>query len=45
MTPDGNRIVVVLDASVPIQPGPAIPQFEVVLNWFDELKQRVPAGQ
>ena len=42
MTPDGQWMVVALDASVPIQPGPAIPQFEVVLNWFDELKRRVP---
>lgn len=42
ITPDGKRIVGAIDASQTQSGTPAAPQFQVVLNWFDELKQRVP---
>lgn len=35
--PDGKRFIGVVPAS-----GAAVGQINVVLNWFDELKQRVP---
>jgi serine/threonine-protein kinase len=40
MTPDGKHFVVVLDATD--APAGALAEFEVVLNWTEELKQRVP---
>jgi hypothetical protein len=41
--PDG-RFIGVVPASEPESSGaPATPQFRVVLNWFEELKARVPA--
>jgi len=41
VTPDG-RFLGVVDATLP-QPGnTSAPQIQVVLNWFEELKQRVP---
>jgi hypothetical protein len=36
ITPDGQRFVGV------VQSGPSTSQVRVVLNWFEELKQRVP---
>jgi serine/threonine-protein kinase len=40
--PDGKRFIGVADAA-PSQPGaPVAPQIQVVLNWFTELRQRVP---
>ena len=42
VTPDGKRFIAVADAAHS-QPGaPVAPQIQVVLNWFEELKQRVP---
>jgi hypothetical protein len=41
VTPDG-RFIGVIDAN--LGPGSAAaPQIEIVLNWFEELKARVPA--
>ena len=39
--PDGKRFVMVTQGDVP-PPEPS--QINVVLDWFDELKQRVPTG-
>ena len=41
MTPDG-RILGVIAAGQTASGGPAAPQIQVVLNWFEELKARVP---
>lgn len=38
--PDGRLLGVVLPGQTPT--GPAAQQIQVVLNWFEELKQRVP---
>ena len=42
--PDGKKIIGTADASAdPASSGtPAGPQIRVVLNWFEDLKQRVP---
>ena len=44
MTPDGKRIIGVIDAATPTTTVGAAtsPQIQVVLNWFEELKQRAP---
>ena len=42
ITPDGTRFIAVVDATQNQDEAPVAPQFHVVLNWFDELKQRVP---
>ena len=39
VTPDGQRFVM---TTVSDQPQNALTQINVVLNWFEELKQRVP---
>ena len=44
VTPDGKLIAVVASGQDPSGP-PATPEIRVVLNWFEELKQRVPTGQ
>jgi len=42
IAPDGKRFVTVADAA-PTEPGaPTAPQIRVVLNWVEDLKQRVP---
>ena len=43
VTPDGQRFLMIKDARA--KPGSAPPpeQINVVLNWTEELKQRVPA--
>jgi Tol biopolymer transport system component len=41
VTPDG-RFLGVIDATLPQLGNPTAPQIQVVLNWFEELKQRVP---
>jgi len=42
ITPDGKYFVGVVNADR-AQPGtPAVPQIQVVLNWFSELQERVP---
>ena len=42
ITPDGTRFIAVVDATQNQDEAPVAPQFHVVLNWFDELKQKVP---
>ena len=42
ITPDGTRFIAVVDATQNQDEAPVAPQFHVVLNWFDGLKQRVP---
>ena len=45
LTPDG-KILGLIDTSELIQSGnPGAPEFRVVLNWFEELKARVPTKQ
>ena len=42
ITPDGKYFIVMLPAST-TDPGKAAPpQINITLNWFEELKQRVP---
>ena len=38
MDPDGRRFL----AIQPVDPEPAVTQIHVVLNWFEELKEKVP---
>jgi len=42
VTPDGKRFLMIKDAAV--KPGAGAPpqQINIVLNWIEELKQRVP---
>ena len=42
ISPDGQRFLM---TKVPDQPQAALTQIHIVLNWFEELKRRVPAGQ
>jgi len=42
ITPDGKQLVVILPASQTQNNQSAVPQMNVVLNWVEELKQRVP---
>ena len=43
MTPDGKIVGIITAGSGQTQAGtPAAPQIQVVLNWFEELKARVP---
>ena len=42
MSPDGERLLMVFPADRPETGEPARPQINVVLNWFEELKERVP---
>ena len=45
LAPDG-KIIGLVDASEQTQSGnPAAPEFRVVINWFEELKQRVPVAK
>jgi serine/threonine-protein kinase len=45
ITPDGKQFVVVLQANPPEgNPSPTV-QINVVQNWFEELKQRLPVKQ
>jgi serine/threonine-protein kinase len=41
VSPDGKRFLMIKDA--PADPAPT-PQLHVVLNWFEELRRRVPTG-
>jgi serine/threonine-protein kinase len=43
VTPDGARLLRVIDARQSQSGTPSAPQMQVVLNWFEELKARVPA--
>jgi Tol biopolymer transport system component/predicted Ser/Thr protein kinase len=42
VTPDGNRFLMMKDAAAKPGSAPLPQQIDVVLNWFEELKQRVP---
>ncbi len=42
MSPDGERLLMVFPADQPDTGEPARPQINIVLNWFEELKERVP---
>jgi serine/threonine-protein kinase len=45
ITPDGNRFIRVVDVDAAKRNGPPPnPTLNVVLNWFEELKQRVPVN-
>ena len=39
---DGKKLIGVADADSGATPSSGTPQIQVVLNWFEELKQRVP---
>ena len=42
VTPDGERLLMVFPVDQPDSGEPARPQINIVLNWFEELKDRVP---
>ena len=42
ITPDGERFIMVFPADQADSSEPARPQINIVLNWFEELKERVP---
>jgi hypothetical protein len=42
ITPDGKRFIGVIDAGGSSSGASTAPQIQVVLNWFEELRQRVP---
>src|SRR5215813_4397262 len=42
ITPDGKRFIGVIDANQ-TQVGSAAPQIQVVINWFEDLNQRMSA--
>ncbi len=42
MSPDGERLLMVFPADRPDTGASARPQINIVLNWFEELKARVP---
>ncbi len=41
-SPDGERLLMVFPADQADSGEPARPQINIVLNWFEELKERVP---
>ncbi len=43
ISPDGERLLMVFPANRADPGEPARPQINIVLNWFEELKERVPA--
>jgi serine/threonine-protein kinase len=43
--PDGRFLAVVAAGQNSTTGAPSAPQIQVVLNWFEELKTRVPAGK
>ncbi len=42
ITPDGEQFVVILPADSAETGNPSRPRIHIVLNWFEELKERVP---
>ena len=40
--PDGQRFLITIPADQANSDGPNQPQINIVLNWFEELKERVP---
>ncbi len=45
ITPDGKSFLVLLPKAQTASAKPAAMQIIVTINWFEELKQRVPAGR
>jgi len=43
MSSDGERLLMVFPVDRPDTGEPARPQINIVLNWFEELKERVPS--
>jgi serine/threonine-protein kinase len=43
VSPDGKRFIGVIASGVTESGAPHVPQIQVVLNWQEELKQRVPS--
>jgi Tol biopolymer transport system component len=43
IAPDGQHFVIVVPAETRTTTGSVVPQIHMVLNWFEELKTRVPA--
>jgi Tol biopolymer transport system component len=43
ITPDGKRFIGVIDANQTQTGSPAAPQIQLVINWFEDLKQRMSA--
>ena len=41
VTPDGERFLMVFPAEQ-AEGEPARPQINIIMNWFEELKERVP---
>ena len=44
VTPDGRQFIVLLRGEDANQGAAANPEIRVTLNWFEELRQRVPRG-
>lgn len=42
ITPDGERFIMIFPEQRATSAAPVLPRINVVLNWFEELKQRVP---
>ena len=42
ITPDGKRFIVVLNANQAQSENRTTQQIQIVTNWFEELKQRIP---
>ncbi len=42
ISPDGKRLLMMFPADQPDSGEPSRPQINIVLNWFEELKERVP---
>ena len=42
ITPDGERFVMVFPTGQTDSGGSAAQRINIVLNWFEELKERVP---
>ncbi len=42
MSPDGDRLLMVFPADQSDSGEPSRPQINIILNWFEELKERVP---
>jgi Tol biopolymer transport system component len=45
ISPDGQRFVIVTAADLNGNEDTARPKLNIVLNWFEELKRRAPAGK
>ena len=45
ISPDGKRFLMMKEPGSPASAGGAPLKINIVLNWFEELKQRVPTGK